>query len=43
MEQLEDHLATSASGYEIVKAKRIIERMKQMTVELGMTSKNLRH
>lgn len=43
MEQLENHLAMSTSGYEIVKAKRIIERMKQLTIELGLTSKNLRH
>ncbi len=43
IEQLENHLAMSPSGYEIVKAKRIIERIRQLTIELEMTSKNLRH
>lgn len=43
IDELENHLAMSTSGYEIVKAKRIIERIKQLTTPLELASKNLRH
>lgn len=43
LEQLENHLAMSSSGYEVVKAKRIIERMKQLATPVELTSKNLRN
>jgi len=39
---LEQHLATSNNGVEIVKARRIIERIKQLTCVLEMISINLR-
>lgn len=39
---LEDHLANSKDGIEEVKAKRIIERIKQLTDNKVMISKNLR-
>jgi primosomal protein DnaI len=42
LEELEVHLATSSSGYEIVKSKRILERIKQLTNQLELSSKNLR-
>lgn len=43
LEELENHLAMSTSGYEVVKAKRIIERIKQLTTSLELVSKNLRN
>ncbi len=42
LEQLEEHLATSKAGVESVKAARIVARIKQLTTELEMISKNLR-
>lgn len=42
LEELENHLAMSSSGYEVVKAKRILERIKQLTAPLELVSKNLR-
>ncbi len=43
LEQLEEHLANSKSGVESVKAARIIARIKQLTEQLEMISKNLRN
>lgn len=43
LEQLEEHLANSKLGVESVKAARIIARIKQLTEELEMISKNLRN
>jgi len=42
LKALEQHLSTSASGVEIVKARRIIERIKQLTDIKEMISVNLR-
>lgn len=42
MGQLEDHLAQTKSGVEQVKAGRIIERMKQVSKEVHINSKNRR-
>lgn len=42
IEQLEEHLANSKNGVDSVKAARIIARIKQLTVDLEMISKNLR-
>ncbi len=39
---LEEHLASSKSGVESIKAGRIISRIKQLTEPLSMVSKNLR-
>ena len=39
---LEEHLAISKDGIEAIKAKRIIERIKQLTENKIMISKNLR-
>jgi primosomal protein DnaI len=39
---LEQHLATSKNGIEEVKAKRIIERIKQLTEEQDLITKNYR-
>lgn len=39
---LEEHLANSKDGIEVIKAKRIIERIKQLTENKVMISKNLR-
>lgn len=41
-DELEQHLSNSKDGIEIVKAKRIIERINQLTVDLELISKNLR-
>jgi len=40
--ELETHLSGSKDGSDIVKAKRIIERIKHLTVDSEMISKNLR-
>lgn len=40
--ELETHLSITKDGADIVKAKRIIERVKQLTNDLEMISKNLR-
>lgn len=42
LKELESHLATSKSGVDEVKAKRIISRIEQLTDDLEMISKNLR-
>jgi len=42
LKELESHLATSKSGVDEVKAKRIISRIEQLTEDLEMISKNLR-
>ncbi len=42
LEELEKHLAISNSGVDLVKAKRIIERIKQLTVDIELVSKNRR-
>lgn len=41
--ELERHLASSKEGASDVKARRIIERVKQLTTDLEMISKNLRN
>ncbi len=42
MEELEQHLSISKQDVDIVKAKRIIARINQLTDELEMISENLR-
>lgn len=42
LKALEQHLATSSNGVEVVKARRIIERIKQLTEQKEMISVNLR-
>jgi len=42
LEELEQHLATSSSGVETIKARRIIERIKQLTIPQEMIGKNRR-
>ena len=42
MKELESHLANSKNGVDEVKAKRIISRIEQLTVDIEMISKNLR-
>lgn len=42
LEELENALSTTSSGVDKVKAKRIIERVKQLTVSLELVSKNRR-
>lgn len=42
LEELENHLAVSRDGVEIVKARRIMERIKQLTIDLELNGKNLR-
>lgn len=42
LEALENHLAVSSNGVEVVKAGRIISRIKQLTEYQQMISKNLR-
>lgn len=43
LDQLETHFAVSSSGIEKVKAKRIIERMKELSVPMELISKNMRY
>ncbi|MBR1718110.1 MAG: primosomal protein DnaI [Bacilli bacterium] len=43
IEELEHHLASSKEGASDVKARRIIERIKQLTTDLEMIGKNLRN
>lgn len=40
---LEKHLSTTKDGNEIVKARRIVERIKQLTDDVELISKNLRN
>lgn len=42
IKELESHLSNSKSGVDEVKAKRIISRIEQLTVDIEMISKNLR-
>ena len=42
LEDLEEHLSNSKSGVDVIKAGRIISRVKQLTTPLEMISKNLR-
>lgn len=42
LENLEEHLSNSKSGVDVIKAGRIISRIKQLTTPLEMVSKNLR-
>ena len=43
LDELSGHLASSKDGASEVKARRIIERVKQLTTDLEMISKNLRN
>lgn len=42
LNELESHLSNSKSGVDVVKAKRIISRIEQLTTDIEMISKNLR-
>lgn len=42
LKSLEEHLSVSKDGVEVIKAKRIIERINQLTINKTMISKNLR-
>ena len=42
LDELETHLATTKNGVDVVKARRIIERIKQLTEELELISENRR-
>lgn len=42
-DELEQHLAISKDGVEIVKAKRIMERVNQLSIDIELNSKNLRN
>ena len=42
LEELEKHLATTSTGIEKVKSRRIIERIKQLTVQVELVSENRR-
>jgi len=42
LEELEAHFTNTKNGAEIVKARRILERIKQLTVNLTMIGQNLR-
>lgn len=42
IKELEEHFSTSTRGIEKVKAKRIIERIKQLTIEMTLVSENKR-
>ena len=43
LEELEIHLAMTSSGVEKVKSRRIIERIKQLTIPMELISKNRRN
>lgn len=43
MKSLEEHFASTTTGIEIIKARRIMERINQMTSSIEMISKNLRN
>jgi primosomal protein DnaI len=40
--ELESHLSLSSNGVDKVKARRIIERIKQLTTDLELVSENRR-
>lgn len=42
IDQLKEHLSTTRDGIDVIKASRIIERIKQLSLEIEMISKNLR-
>lgn len=42
LEELEEHLKTTTNSTDKIKARRIIERIKQLTEPLELVSKNLR-
>ena len=42
IEDLEEHFSVSSKGIEKVKAKRVVERIKQLTIEMSMVSENRR-
>ena len=42
LKELHNHLSTSKSGVEEIKAGRIISRIEQLTCDMEMISKNLR-
>ena len=42
IEELENHLALTKNKTDLVKARRIIERIKQLTDDITMISVNLR-
>ena len=42
LEELETHLSINKKGVDVVKARRIVERVKQLTENLTMVSENLR-
>lgn len=42
LEELENHLSISRDGVEIVKAKRIMERINQLSIDMELNGKNLR-
>ena len=41
--ELEEHLSNTKNGVDKVKARRIIERVKQLTDDLELVSKNRRN
>ena len=43
LKELETHLSQTKEGTEIIKARRIMERIKQMTESIELISKNLRN
>ena len=43
LEELENNLSVTSSGVDKVKARRIIERIKQLTVDIQLVSKNRRN
>ena len=43
LEELESSIATTSSGVDKVKSRRIIERIKQLTVTMELIGKNRRN
>ena len=43
LDQLKDHLSVTKDGVDVIKAGRIIERIKELTQNLELVSKNLRN
>ena len=43
LEELTQHFAITKNGEEIVKSKRIMERINKLTVDMQLISKNLRN
>ena len=43
LKELETHLSQTREGVEVIKARRIMERIKQMTESIELISKNLRN